>query len=92
MNKFTQLLKTTAIGGLLFLLPVIVVGALIGKVVPVIQKVAEVLHEKIPFEVPGGIAFHLLLASVVVLLFFLLRDCWHGGLTESASRQALRNT
>jgi len=80
INKFTQLLKTTAIGGLLFLLPLIVVGALIGKVTPIIQKVAEVVGDVIPFEVPGGIALHLLLASVVVLLI-----CFSAGLLARRS-------
>ena len=80
MNKFTQLMKTTAIGGLLFLLPLVVVGALIGKVTPIILKVAEVLRDVIPFEMPGGLALHLLLASVVVLLI-----CFGAGLLARRS-------
>jgi hypothetical protein len=41
MIKHIGFLKTTAIGGLLFLLPLIIVGALIGQVVPIVMTVAE---------------------------------------------------
>ena len=56
-------LKTTAVGGLLFLLPLIVAGALIGQMVPIVQAIAEVIKKVLPgaFKTPGGIAllFHL---------------------------------
>lgn len=62
--------RTTAIGGLLFLLPLIVVGALIGQVVPIVMTVADVLREILPgtFRTPGGLVILILLAIVVVLL------------------------
>jgi len=80
MNKITRFLKTTAIGGLLFLLPLIVIGALIGQVVPIVLTVAEVLGEYIPFKTPGGIALLLLLAVAVVLLI-----CFGAGLLAQRS-------
>ena len=80
MNRVSQFLKTTAIGGLLFLLPLIVVGALIGQVVPIILTVAEVLGDMIPFKTPGGIALLILLAFVVVLLL-----CFGAGLLARRS-------
>ena len=80
MNKITRFLKTTAIGGLLFLLPLIVIGALIGQVVPIILTVAEVLGDMIPFKTPGGIALLILLAFVVVLLL-----CFGAGLLARRS-------
>ena len=43
-------LRTTAIGGVLFLLPLIVLGALIGQVVPIVMSIAETLGE------PGVVA------------------------------------
>ena len=62
--------RTTAIGGLLFLLPLIVVGALIGQVVPIVITVAHFLREILPgtFRTPGGLAILILLAIAVVLL------------------------
>ena len=61
-------LKTTAIGGLIFLLPLIVVGALLGQVVQIVLMVAEVLGEWIPVNTVGGWALVFVLAVVVVLL------------------------
>lgn len=59
---------TTAVGGLLFLLPLIIIGALIGQVVPIVITIAEFLGEIIPIRTPGGIALLVLLAIVVLLL------------------------
>lgn len=75
MNKTLDFLKTTAIGGLLFLLPLIVIGALIGQVVPIVLSVAESLGDVIPVKTPGGIALLVLLAIVIVLLL-----CFGAGL------------
>jgi uncharacterized membrane protein len=68
-------LTTTAIGGLLFLLPLIVIGALIGQVAPIVLTVAESLGDIIPVETPGGIILLILLAILIVLLL-----CFAAGL------------
>ena len=67
-RRFINFLKTTAIGGLLFLLPLIVIGALIGQIVPIIASVAELLHEHIPVKTPSGIAFLIGLSIAILLL------------------------
>ncbi|MGI9471395.1 MAG: hypothetical protein ACR2NZ_07690, partial [Rubripirellula sp.] len=67
-RRFINFLKTTAIGGLLFLLPLIVIGALIGQVVPIVTAVATALHEHIPVKTPSGIAFLIALSIAIVLL------------------------
>jgi uncharacterized membrane protein len=70
-------LRTTAIGGLLFLLPLIVVGALIGQVVPIVMTIAAALGDILPgfVKTPGGIALLVLLAIAVLLLL-----CFAAGL------------
>ncbi len=68
-------LKTTAIGGLIFLLPVIVIGALVGQVVPIVMTVSEVLSEYIPLKTPSGIAILIALSVGIVLLM-----CFAAGL------------
>ncbi len=73
MNQPTNpigFLRTTAIGGLLFLLPLIVVGALIGQVVPIVLAIAESLGEFLPgfLKTPSGIALLILMAIVILLL------------------------
>jgi len=44
MKKTVGVLKTTAIGGLVFLLPLIVIGMLVGQVVQVVMSVAGALE------------------------------------------------
>lgn len=80
MTKSFGFLKTTAIGGLIFLLPLIVIGALIGQVVPIVISIAEVLGEFLPVTTPGGIALLILLAIVVLLLL-----CFAAGLVARRS-------
>jgi len=68
MNKSLGFLKTTAIGGLVFLFPLIVIGALLGQVVQIVLTVAVVLGEWIPVDTITGWALVLVLAVAVVLL------------------------
>ncbi len=77
-----RFLRTTAIGGLLFLLPLIVVGALIGQVVPIVMTIAESLGEILPgfVKTPGGIALLILLAIAILLLL-----CFAAGLLARRS-------
>ncbi len=75
-------LKTTAVGGLLFLLPLIVAGALIGQMVPIVNAIASALAGILPgtFKTPGGIALLVLLSIVVLLLL-----CFIAGLIARRS-------
>lgn len=70
VTKSFGFLKTTAIGGLIFLLPLIVVGALIGQVVPLVMSVVKVLGDWLPdwLKSAGGITLLVLLAIGVILL------------------------
>ncbi|MGI9515485.1 MAG: DUF502 domain-containing protein, partial [Pirellulaceae bacterium] len=71
-RKHFGFLKTTALGGLFFLLPLIVLGALIGQLVPVVVTIAEALYELVPLKTPGGIALLLAIAiGIVVLTCFI---------------------
>ncbi len=69
-TSFIRFLRTTAIGGVLFLLPLIVVGALIGQVVPVVLSIAEALGDILPdvVKTAGGISLLVLLAIGVLLM------------------------
>ena len=60
-------LKTTAIGGVLFLLPIVVVIVLLGYVFKAVVSVHGVLKEWIPFDSATGIA--LLFVLAVILIF-----------------------
>ena len=63
-------LKTTAIGGLLFLLPLIVIGALIGQIVPLVLTIARFLGDMLPgfLKTASGIALLIVLAIAILLL------------------------
>ncbi len=76
-NNPIRFLRTTAIGGLLFLLPLIVVGALVGQVVPIVLAIAEGLAGILPgfIKTPSGIAL-LFLMSIGILLLL----CFSAGL------------
>ena len=62
-----RFLKMTAIGGVLFLLPIVVVIVLLGYVLKAVVSVHGVLKEWIPFDSAIGIA--LLFGLAVILIF-----------------------
>lgn len=70
-----RFLQTTAVGGVLFLLPIVVVIVLLGYVLQAVVSVHAVLKEWIPFDSTTGIA--LLFALAVVLIF---AACFFAGL------------
>lgn len=61
--------RTTAIGGLLFLLPLIVIGALLGYAYQLVLVVYDPLKEMIPVSSPTGL---LLLFSLSILIVIAL--------------------
>ncbi len=72
MRKITEFIKTTTIGGLLVLLPVVAVLALVGIAVATIIKIVTPIAEKLPIKTIGGLALATLLAVLVILAFCFL--------------------
>jgi len=67
-----RFLKTTLIGGIVFLVPLIIIVAIIGKALEIIKKVAEPLSALIPSVSVGDIAIVNLIAfALIVLVCFL---------------------
>lgn len=64
--------KTTAIGGVVFLLPLIVVGALLGQVGYLAWQAAEAINPYLPFHETAGLIglFAATVAGLVALCFF----------------------
>ena len=77
-----RFLRTTAIGGLLFLLPLIVVGALVGQVVPIVLTITKALGDILPgfIKTPSGIS--LLIAMSIAILWLL---CFCAGILAHGS-------
>ncbi len=61
-------LKTTALGGILFLLPLVVVSVLLGYVYSFVIVVYEPLQERIPVSTPTGLGILFLIAVAIILL------------------------
>lgn len=74
VKKSFGFLKTTAIGGLIFLLPLIVIGILVGEIAPIVLAIAKVLSNSsyIDTEKPADVALLFALSiAIVVLMCFL---------------------
>ncbi len=72
MTKTIGFLKTTAIGGLIFLLPLAVIGGLLGYASGVVLAIYEQLEEQLPVDSAGGRALLFLIAvGILVMLCFL---------------------
>jgi uncharacterized membrane protein len=68
-------LKTTVIGGLVFLVPVAVLILVLAKVFGVMVAIAEPMADKIPMNSIGGIAIANVIAVMIILLI-----CFAAGL------------
>lgn len=77
-------IKITIIGGIVFLVPVVVILVVVGKAFHIMQQVAQPLGRLLPVESIGGIAIANLLALIAVLLI-----CFAAGLV-ARSAQARR--
>ncbi|MAT72497.1 MAG: hypothetical protein CMJ58_23595 [Planctomycetaceae bacterium] len=65
-------LKTTAVGGLVFLLPLAVIGALLGYVYNAVLLVYEPLKAHLPVTSAAGITLLFLIAVAILLLLCFL--------------------
>jgi uncharacterized membrane protein len=64
-------LKTTAVGGLIFLLPLAVIGGLLGYVYNAVWVIYKPLTERIPVNTAGTAILFLIAVGILVLLCFL---------------------
>ena len=68
MKRLFQLIKTTIIGGLIFLVPIIIVVAILSKAFELMILVAKPLSAWIPLDSIGGVALANILAVLAILL------------------------
>jgi uncharacterized membrane protein len=72
MNRILKFLRTTLVGGLLFLVPIVVLGIVLGKALGIARKIVEPLAAHLPVESVIGFQMTLVLAvGGIVLLCFL---------------------
>jgi len=80
MKKYVSFLKTTLLGGLIFLLPVIIITAVLGKAISIIIFFAKPLEKLAPFDSIWG------LAIIDILSFFIMiMLCFLAGLSTRSS-------
>lgn len=75
-----QLAKTTLIGGLLFLVPVVIILVVLGKAISFMMIIAEPMADFLPIDSIGGVALANLLALLCLLLI-----CYLAGLVARIS-------
>ena len=75
MKSIMSFIKTTLIGGLFFVIPLVLLALIIGKVLDVFRKLVAPIADKIPIEAIGGITI-----SRIIALLILLLVCFIAGL------------
>lgn len=75
MKNITSFIKTTLIGGLFFVIPLVLLALIIGKVLDIFRKLVAPIADKIPIEAIGGITI-----SRIIALLILLLVCFIAGL------------
>lgn len=68
MKSVTKFVGTTIVGGVLFLVPVIIVVVIVGKAIQIMKRVAEPLSTIAPIESVGDVAFVNLVGVLLVVV------------------------
>ncbi len=72
MKRTVEFLRLTLIGGVIFLIPLVIIVAAVGKAFQIMQVVAAPLNRLIPIESVAGFAFIDVLAVIVMVLLCLI--------------------
>lgn len=80
MKENVNFLKTTLIGGLIFLIPLVVIVSVLGKALKIMVVFAKPLEKLVPFESIAGIAVINILAFLIIILL-----CFLAGLFSRSS-------
>lgn len=81
MNKVLSFIKTTLIGGLFFIIPIVLLIYLIGKVIGIFRKIVAPIADKISFSFLGGET-----TSRIIALFVLILLCFIAGLLAKTKK------
>lgn len=83
MNRILKFVRTTLVGGILFLLPLVVVVIIVGKALAIAGKIVTPLAARLPFESAIGLDTPKILAITLLVVFCFLA----GVLARSALAQ-----
>tara|TARA_B100000809_G_scaffold63282_2_gene59989 strand:- start:10364 stop:10969 length:606 start_codon:yes stop_codon:yes gene_type:complete len=72
MKRFISFLKTTLIGGVFLIVPIVIVLIILGKVIEILRVLVKPIVKKIPLDTIGGITVARLTAVLVLIFICLL--------------------
>ena len=72
MKRLLKFLRTTLVGGILFLVPIVVLAVVVGKALTIVHKVVDPLAAHLPVESIIGLKTPVLLAIGIIVLFCFL--------------------
>jgi uncharacterized membrane protein len=84
MKKLIDFIKISIAAGILFLIPVMVIGLVLAKVIGFLYNLSKPITAKLPFENVGGVGVNTIMSIILLLL-----ACFLAGLfmrTELAKR------
>ena len=89
-----QFIRTTLVGGFLFLLPIGILAFFIGKIVSATRAILEPVSLQLPFEAVAGVRSTILLAIVLIVVLsflagFLAKTHWARLLTQQLEDRLL---
>ena len=88
MKRILKFLRTTLVGGILFLVPIVVLVIVLGKAMGLAHKIVDPLAEHLPVHSVIGLRTPVLLAIAIIVLFCFLA----GVLARTAlARKLVRN-
>lgn len=88
MKKIINFVKTTIIGGILFMIPIVIIIILVNKAFQIMLKIARPLDKQIPVDTVGGVA----LANILAILAILLLCFFAGLLANGKNLRKLQRT
>ena len=83
MSGWTRFIRTTVVGGIVFLIPFVILVVVLGKAFEIMRHIAQPLSSVIPVDTVGGIALANLLQIVLILVL-----CFVAGLLAKARLSA----
>lgn len=83
MKKIFAFIKTTHIGGLFFIIPIVLVVIVFGKILDILRKLVEPIAENISISIFGEHALSRIIAIVIIVFV-----CFIAGLLQEQKKQA----
>lgn len=87
MKKIFSFIKTTFIGGLFFIIPIVLVVVVFGKIIGILRKLVEPIAKNISVSIFGEHALSRIIAFIIIILI-----CFSAGmLAKSKKANQLKN-